>query len=452
MLIEFKVANFRSVRDEQTLSFVASNYSAELPNNLISCEKIPGLQGTNLVIALALYGANASGKSNVVTALRFLAEFVRDSATRIQPGQPTGTQPFKLDKKCVTSPSKFEVSAVIDGIRMLYGLELTRDRIISEYLVAYPKARPQVWFEREWDAANSRYKWSKPSEHFKQDTALRKKTRENAAFLSLAAQFNSDKAKQVYTWFSKHLRFLGSSPTFAIDSAARRILAHPKYEVLSALLKRADIGVEAVKHKSLADSDRASELLRAATLPGAPGKELKWAWNALITGKLSSDLKKMLEEALEGLPPIPELHHRGVNGELVPLDFFGEESTGTQRYLEIVTELAVGTTHSRLLIADEVEFSLHPLLLRDIMKFCSVVNATHPNIGSQFLFTSHNPLLLDQTLLRRDQIWFTEKDKDGATRLYPLTEFKPRKEESLIKGYLAGRYGGIPFIPESLTL
>ena len=172
MLIEFKVANYRSIRAEQTLSMVASNYSDELPQNLISCD-LPGMKGAKLVKAVALYGANASGKSNIVAALRFFAEFVRDSATKLQPGAPTGTQPFKLDPACLDEPSKFEITAVIDSVRTIYGIELTRERVTSEYLVAYPKGRPQVWFERDWDAAKEKYEWSKSTEHFKHDAALR---------------------------------------------------------------------------------------------------------------------------------------------------------------------------------------------------------------------------------------------------------------------------------------
>src|SRR5882724_6859252 len=176
MLIEFKVANYRSIRAEQTLSMVASNYSDELPQNLISCDHVPGLKGTKLVKAVALYGANASGKSNIVAALRFFAEFVRDSATKLQPGAPTGAQPFKLDPKSLSEPSKFEITAVINGIRTLYGIEMTRERVTSEYLVAYPKGRPQVWFERDWDEAKGKYDWSDSTKHFKHDESLHEKT------------------------------------------------------------------------------------------------------------------------------------------------------------------------------------------------------------------------------------------------------------------------------------
>ena len=144
---------------------------------------------------------------------------------------------------------------------------------------------------------------------------------------------------------------------------------------------------------------------------------------------------------------VPELLHKA-KGKSLPLAFYQEESGGTHRLFALIGDLAYASLFSWLAVIDEIEESLHPLLVHSLIAahFTGVIPAS----TSQLLFTTHNPLLLDQTLLRRDQIWFTEKDQEGATRLYPLTDFKPRKDESLVKGYLAGRYGGIPFIPEGL--
>jgi AAA15 family ATPase/GTPase len=132
------------------------------------------------------------------------------------------------------------------------------------------------------------------------------------------------------------------------------------------------------------------------------------------------------------------------------MDFDFEESTGTRRFLALLCDSFQDLNHDRVMIVDELEESLHPLLVRNFVARFAEDREQAKTAISQLLFTTHNPLLLDQTLLRRDQIWFTEKDQEGATRLYPLTDFKPRKDESLVKGYLAGRYGGIPFIPEGM--
>jgi len=446
MLIEFKVTNYRSIRAEQTLSMVASNYSDELPQNLISCDHVPGLKGTKLVKAVALYGANASGKSNIVAALRFFAEFVRDSATKLQPDAPTGAQPFKLDPACLTEPSKFEITAVINGIRTLYGLELTRERVTSEYLVAYPKGRPQVWFERDWDEASKKYDWSKSTVHFKHDDSLHEKTRGNAAFLAVAAQFNVESAKPSVAWFARvTAAFLAESKTH-LGLASRAVLSiQGAREGISTSLLRADTGVSEIRVTDPEVLDVFATVYRdqyrnlsTNQLEEMIGK---------ITAEQQQEVKSDLEDSKNFFSKI-ELVHRGALGTFVALDFENEESVGTRRFLDVTAQLYTASTMGFLQVFDELESSLHPVLISEALKSFQAPDGSAA--GGQLLFTTHNPLLLDQTLLRRDQIWFTEKDQEGATRLYPLTDFKPRKDESLVKGYLAGRYGGIPFIPEGL--
>ena len=154
MLIEFKVANFRSIRDEQKLSLVASNTDTDLPDSVIERD-LPGLRDVRFLKGAAIYGANASGKSNVLEALRFLAGFVRSSVVGLRPEEPTGTEPFKLDAASRSQPSEFELTFVVNRVRYVFGLGITPERVIEEYLVAYPKGTPQRWYAREYDA-NSR--------------------------------------------------------------------------------------------------------------------------------------------------------------------------------------------------------------------------------------------------------------------------------------------------------
>jgi hypothetical protein len=451
MLIEFTVANYRSIREEQTLSFIASNYSDELPQNLIPLD-LPGMKGTRLVKTIALYGANASGKSNIVGALRFFAEFVRDSATKLQPGAPTGVQPFKLDPACLNKPTKFEITAVIQGIRTLYGLEMTRERVISEYLVAYPKGKPQVWFERDWDGTS--YQWSRSTEHFKHDEALRDKTRENTAFISAAAQFNHPQAKLLFDWFSAHLE-VGSVEVGAHSGiATRALLGSEKVRIeMRHAVKSADLGAVELRVRQPTWHDALEFAVHSKYRdPDEATAELSLLHQLFeITPK--TDPHGQLESTVEAMKKalsFPELVHLGTGGYKVALNFDNEESSGTRRFLDLVAQLAFGRELNQLSVFDELETSLHPTLFRALLESSS---GTPENTSTaQLLFTTHNPLLLDQTLLRRDQIWFTEKDDEGATRLYPLTDYAPRKDESLVKGYLAGRYGGIPFIPEGLKL
>jgi AAA15 family ATPase/GTPase len=444
MLIEFKVANYRSIHAEQTLSMVASNCSDELPQNLIPCD-LPGMKGTRLVKAIALYGANASGKSNVLAAMRFFAEFVRDSAMKLQPGAPTGTQPFKLDPASLHEPSKFEITAVINGVRTVYGLELTRERVTSEYLVAYPKGRPQVWFERDWNAEGKKYDWSKSSVHFKLDAALRERTRENAAFVSVGASFNQAQLVAAYTFITEKFYFL-DVPKNVFSASAPDCTPWNTAALLTAI-KEVEKNAEPNKSGHLLKNVIMQMMTNADLgISGADAEELDPDIDELWPNH-DAETKLIIQKNLqEGNYKSWRVtfEHDGSGKESVPFDI-KEESVGTQRYFSLLGYVLDMLVKSRLLIMDEIESSLNPQLVRALVE-----SALHISQQSQLIFTTHNPLLLDQTLFRRDQIWFTEKDRAGATRLYPLTDYQPRKDESLVKGYLAGRYGGIPFIPEGL--
>jgi AAA15 family ATPase/GTPase len=132
------------------------------------------------------------------------------------------------------------------------------------------------------------------------------------------------------------------------------------------------------------------------------------------------------------------------------LDYAKEESAGTRRLFALAGPWMDIINHGYLVFIDEMETSLHPLLVKELVKL--IQNAESNSLGAQVVFTTHSPTLLDTELLRRDQIWFTEKDENGATKLYPLSDYQPRKGEAIAKGYLAGRYGAVPFIPEGLQL
>ena len=179
MLIEFKVANFRSIREEQTFSLVAGNADKEL-NSCVIDRELPGLSGVRFLKGAAIYGANASGKSNLLSAIQFVAQFVRHSAIKLQPGDPTGAEPFKLDQASAALPSTFEITFVAEGVRFVFGFSATRSRVTEEYLIAYPKGAPQQWYHRSYNAERNAYDWAKPSTAFKHDRSLQDKTRENS--------------------------------------------------------------------------------------------------------------------------------------------------------------------------------------------------------------------------------------------------------------------------------
>ncbi|MCH8540876.1 MAG: AAA family ATPase [Opitutales bacterium] len=207
MLIELKVANFRSIREEQIFSLVATNTDKELASCIID-RNLPGLSGVRFLKGAAIYGANASGKSNIIEAMRFVSNFVQRSATKLQPGDPTGAEPFKLDRDSLSKPSEFEITFVAENVRFVFGFSVTPARVTEEYLVAYPKGAPQRWYHRTFNTEKNAYNWANPSIAFKQDKSLQDKTRDNSLFLSVGPQFNHPQLTQVFNWFKNSVRFI----------------------------------------------------------------------------------------------------------------------------------------------------------------------------------------------------------------------------------------------------
>jgi uncharacterized protein len=428
MLIDFKVTNFRSIREEQTLSLVASNYEKDLPDCVIERD-LPGLSGVKFLRGAAIYGANASGKSNVLQAIKFLDDFVCRSVTKIQPGESTGTEPFKLDQTSTTQPSKFEITFVAENVRYLFGLSLTTQRVIEEYLVAYPKGLPQRWYHRTYDEEQQIYTWARPATGFKRDKSLEEKTRANSAFLSVAPQFNHPQLTPVFNWFQTNFHFiqLSADEGFSPNFTAKQLAKPSHHGRILTLLKNADIGVSDVK------VDRKINKTGVFTKFFSEGGVGNLTVEEVMAYR--EEMKIQLSHKVDGMAP-------------VSLDFESEESAGTRRFFSLIGPWLDILESGKTVFIDEIETSLHPLLIKGLLKL--LFSAENNPKGAQVVFTTHNPIFLDTTLMRRDQIWFTEKSSTGATHLYPLTDYQPRKDEALAKGYLSGRYGGIPFIPEGL--
>ncbi len=429
MLIEFKVSNFRSIREEQVFSLVGMNSDKTLPGSLIE-SALPGLKGLKYLKGAAIYGANASGKTNIFHAIHFLSEFVTSSVTRIEPDEATGVIPFKLNAEWSRRPTEFEITFVAEGVRYLFGLSLTTERVIEEFLVAYPKGAPQRWYHRSWDETTGSYSWTKPSSSFKDDKILREKTRPNSLFLSVGPQFGHPQLTPVYVWFRNHLRFLNLDNRGGLDPVfTASLVEKDQYRNrLIDLLRTADMGV--------AD----------ATIEREP----------VDVGRFLEDLPDVVVQRIKGnLPDSGDiqllkvhLSHRSEGGESIVLDFEQEESAGTRRFFSLIGPWLDILENGYTVFIDEIETSLHPILVKEFLRL--LLHGELNSKGAQVVFTTHNPLLLDTGLLRRDQIWFTEKAPAGNTILYSLTEYRPRKGEALMRGYLSGRYGAIPFIPEGL--
>lgn len=424
MIIDFSVKNFRSFRDEQKLSFVASNYDKDLPQNLID-PALHGLDGVKLLKAVGIYGANAAGKSNLLKALAFLEQFVLHSATKLNEGDKTGVEPFALSYETFDEPSEFVLRFVVEGVRYHFALIVNPERVLFERLSAFPEGVERVYYERSWDEGSESYEWEpKRPVGFKRDPKLVEYTRSNALYLSTAAKWNNQDVAPIYRWFLLQLGFLHVNLDFAMSTEGTvHYLRSGKSQADSVMraLKSADLGLTSVQARE-----------RETTKKDRP-----------------VNASPSLYERLFAERPIMEIHfsHRGYQGDNYHLPW-DDESSGTQKFFTLIGPWLNVLDSGSVACVDEIESSMHPLMVFELLKLVFDPEANQKN--AQILFTTHNPLLLDPTLLRRDQIWFADKDEEGATHLYPLTDYKPRKGESLVRGYLAGRYGGIPFIPDGL--
>ena len=436
MLIEFSVANYRSFRDEVTLSMVASPLKAEGgeldERNLFAA---PG--DINLLPSAAIYGANASGKSNLIAAIDFMQTFVRYSLVNTEGFGRIEVEPFRLNTQTDDQPSSFEAVFIVDGRRYRYGFEVTVQRVVAEWLFVASKVRESRLFERNGDKIVLGAKFKAEGRR------LAARTRPNALFLSVVAQFNGKIAQQVLGWFGS----LGMSSSPDDMAVGMRLFTEmllndedSGHKIVD-LIKQSDLGVEDIRMEKIA-------------LP-TPGLILPTDDAPEEIHKLHSALKTFheflddVDEFNQEEQMIVRTVHRKVDDTGQPVapelfDLDGHESEGTRKLFAMSGPLVESLKNGDVLIVDELDVHLHPLLTREIVRLFNDPE-TNPN-HAQLIFATHDTNLLDSQLLRRDQIWFAEKDRQGASHLISLVEFNIPHDASLDKDYIQGRYGAIPFL------
>lgn len=428
MLINFSVSNFRSFKEEQALSFVASKDTAHSETNLIPFDN------THLLKAIAIYGANASGKSNLITALDLVSRFIRNSATKMNQGDKIpGLTPFRLDRDSVEQPSRFRVDFSDEGVRYQYGFAATASQVQEEWLYAYPKGRQQCWLKRSLsDKADEEFDW-----HFgsvlrlkSQRELLRKNTRPNGLALSRAAELHMSPFTDIFNWFDKVWVFrMWESAELLMHKTASWAKDNPRaLSRMQNLIRDADLGISKITIE-----------------------ETQFALR-----RDASDLEEVLsEKAMKFLQKIStfnvQSHHSVPNSEnFVTFNFAEDESGGTQRFFSLLGPILDALDVGTVLAVDELSCSMHPLLTRTLIKLFQSPDVNQK--GAQLIFTTHDSTLFDQELFRRDQLCLIEKNKLGSSELFSLYDFKqkPRTTEALQRNYLAGRYGGIPRFGPSL--
>ena len=414
MLVEFSVRNFRSLRDEQTLSLVSSSDRAHLETHTLETgvRSDPRLNRASVV-----YGANASGKSNLIFALVTMRNLVLHSTTMLDAARAEQYTPYRLERSSATEPTEFEITVLLGGVRYQYGFSYDAQRIRDEWLIVYKTGKGQSWFERRWNDAKGEHEWAPFSSYFTgAKETWRQATRPGALFLTTAIQLNNEQLKPLWAWFMDGLIVVNWMGALGIPQTLQ-LMDDPAFKSRAlGLLRSADLHVADIQVENVPGQQVALKL--------EPGKAPEWSSSA-------QDL------------PIVKFVHK-VEGE-DPVAFDGRyESAGTQRLLSYIGPILDALDNGKLLVVDEFDSSLHPMVVRFILGL--FLNPAVSKRGAQVWMTTHDTSLLDGELLRRDQIWFVDKDDRQASRLYPLTDFSPRKGEALEKGYLRARYGGVPFI------
>jgi AAA15 family ATPase/GTPase len=418
MIIRFSVENFRSIKDKQELTLVASLLK-DSSDSLIKLEKVQ----YDLLPVAAIYGANASGKTNVIRALHFISQAVENSHRNWDPGDPIPRMPFALDDS-PNRPSSFEIEFIVSGVRYRYGFTLDTKKVQEEWLYAYPNGKQQQWFTRT-ETPQRKFSFSRnlPGEKNRTIEGL---TRPNSLYLSAAAQNNHEILLPIYNFFVKDLRF---SPSRGPDRRATEgMCLEERYKsIILEYLKAADLGIEGLRAEQQEIDDEAKKLASVIrdTLP-----------------KTDIEFPTKITKTV--------FQHRAKGESLMELGIHNE-SDGTVAYFSLLGPVVKTLESGGVLCIDELDSSLHPLLAVELVR---AFNDRKRNpLGAQMIFNTHDTNLLDNSLLRlrRDQVWFTEKDSSGATHLYPLSDFRPRKSENLERGYLQGRYGAVPFLEHDLV-
>lgn len=418
MLVELQVENFRSFRDLQRFTMTASSDDSHEENTI----SVRSLGQQRLLRSAVIYGANAAGKSNLVAVFDFLEDFVTPREQR-RPGIPIPIEPFKLDSRSRSAPSMIEVTFLKDGVRYQYGFRIDRNHVYEEWLLAYPKRTAQQWFRRTHEKGEDHPTWYFGPGLRGDKERLANLTRVDTLFLTTAVQFSQPQLAKVYDWFAYDLRVvtasqLGTEDLFE-EFNAGLIRDEPHFEgAIQRLLQVADLGITGLDIKEESNSE-------SSVPPNLPADIRERLLNATYT---ETRMRHRTQDDPDG-------------GEFFPLT---DESLGTIRLYRLGGPLWLVLQNSLFLAVDELDASLHPQIVRWVVKLFHARNRQFST--AQLLFNTHDTTLLDADLFRRDQIWFVEKDEAGASHLYSLLEYKPRKDEALGKGYLHGRYGAIPFM------
>jgi len=441
MLIRFGVSNFRSINDYQELLLTASKLKGGTTSLIHSAQS-----KESLLPSVVIYGANASGKSNVIQALDFFVKLIINSHVSGKASGGLERDVFLLDPAMKNEVSEFDADFIANDIRYHYGFKINDQEIVEEWLYAYPKKVRQVWFHRNALEEEPFY-FGKPLKG--KNKTITSMTRANSLFLSSAAQNNHEQLSGLYQ--NIEAMFLCPNIIEAVILAmtqpgflATQVKDHFQDETLKnkvmSFLTHADTGISGIQFNTqanpyLSNMDAEIKKMQHDVFKGILTRENP----SFNESEIETELSKYLDAIDNNL----EFIHQSSHNNGMPLAFEAE-SLGTKHLLTLLVPVFQALEAGGVLVIDEIDTSMHPLLAIKLVELFDD-HQSNPK-GAQLIYTTHDTNILANPSMRRDQIWFIEKGHDGASTLYPLSDIQKRKGDPFEKNYLQGRFGAIPFL------
>ena len=390
MIVEFRLKNFLSFKNEALFSMVASSDKL-LDEHIIQSDKL------KLLSSAVIYGPNASGKTNILKAIERM-KFLLIHSINFLPFQEMPIVPFRLSETR-EDQSLFEIIFIFEGIRYRYGFEASSKKVYKEWFFYAPKGKEAMLFERNLQEFSF-------GTHFKGAKEIEKMVRENALMLSVSAQFNNPISGKVIEYFYNRLNVISNIRDMEradfVNFTLESILGDEQYKQNAIeFLNKADIAI-----KDLQVEKRGNDYV-------VNTKHNKYNQDGKVIGESYFDL-------------------------------FKEESDGTIKLFGLWAPIYDALLNGKVLIIDEPDTNLHPILSKYIVSLFHN-KKTNPH-GAQLIFATHDTNLLDKTFFRRDQVWFTQKDIMEVSELFSLSDYNPRNDAAFEKNYLQGRYGAVPYI------
>ncbi|MFN8577971.1 MAG: ATP-binding protein [Candidatus Sericytochromatia bacterium] len=403
MLIEFSIENYLSFKELTTFSMLTAPSVKEFLEHTIPFNKKSFLKTS------AIYGANGSGKSNFIKAMKFMKDFVHSSSREGQVGDKINVERYRLSTETDDKPCFFEIIFVHNNIRFRYGFTVDQEQVYSEWLYQTEKTKEAELFYRDENGIIN------IGSKFKDAEILKNLVRKNALFLSVTAQFNLNTSISILEWFDKNFVVI---TTDMIGAKLTDILydkfKNPQEErIINMMVNMADLGINNI----LIENNFTAEQIRQ---------------NSLIK---------------DNMKIVTQHNKYDNNNNIISREIFDlekHESDGTRKFLGLITFIIDAATKGHVLIVDEIDSRLHPTLTRNLIALYNSLDSN--TFKSQLIFSTHDINLLSKDIFRRDQIWFVEKDSYGASTIYSLVEYKVRNDASFQKNYINGRYGAIPFL------